>query len=83
MVYTRLEELPTAIRKLPVNAQELYRAVFNKAWDNYSYPEDIEEGSREGTAHKIAWSAVKRKYRKVENNNWTPKLGGFYDNINS
>lgn len=83
MGYNGIEELPTAIRRLPVNAQHIYQIVFNKVWDGYRDPEDNEEGSRLETAHKIAWSAVKRKYRMIGNSKWTRKSGGFYDNINS
>lgn len=74
MVYNRLQELPEAIQtRLPVHAQEIYQSTFNNAWAEYVHPRDREGGSREETAHKVAWSAVKRKYRKTETNKWAPK----------
>lgn len=75
-MYRGLHELPEAIQsRLPVPAQQIYQTVFNNTWDDYSHPRDAETGSREEAAHKVAWSAVKRKYRKTENNKWTPKGG--------
>ncbi|MFA6041641.1 MAG: ChaB family protein [Methylophilus sp.] len=76
MVYSGVRELPEAVRtKLPLRAQKIYQAAFNTAWDNYRDPEDREGGSREETAHKVAWSAVKHKYYKKENNRWALKVG--------
>ena len=74
MAYNGLQELPSAIRaRLPVHAQEIYRVAFNGAWGEYSDSRDREGGSREETAHKVAWVAVKGKYRKLDNNSWTLK----------
>jgi cation transport regulator len=72
--YKNLDDLPTAINKnLPKHAQEIYRSTFNSAWDEYSSEEDRDEGSsREETSHKVAWSAVKKKYKK-NNNKWVKK----------
>jgi cation transport regulator len=41
--------------------------AFNNAWEQYADPEKrrgIE--SREETAHRVAWAAVKQKYEKDE-----------------
>jgi cation transport regulator len=66
MPYARNEDLPPPIRRaLPEHAQDIYRAAFNNAWQQY-------EGG-EATAHRIAWSAVKRKYVKV-GGAWVPRL---------
>ncbi|MBN9267371.1 MAG: ChaB family protein [Hyphomicrobium sp.] len=44
-----------------LRAQEIYRGAFNGAWLSYdNQPPD----KREVTAHRIAWAAVKRRYRK-------------------
>lgn len=52
-------------KSLPKQAQEIYRAAFNNAWEKYASPEDRRDGaSREETAHRVAWAAVKQKYRK-------------------
>lgn len=62
------EDLPDSVRdNLPEHAQEIYRAAFNSAWDQYDEPEERRGGaSREETAHKVAWAAVKREYEKDE-----------------
>jgi cation transport regulator len=39
--------------------------AFNSAWDEYADPDERRGNtSREETAHKVAWSAVKKKYKK-------------------
>ncbi|HEV2337082.1 MAG TPA: ChaB family protein [Stellaceae bacterium] len=55
MPYATIDELPPAVRHLPLHAQEIFRAAFNAAWDSYG---------DEQTAFRIAWAAVKRRYRK-------------------
>jgi cation transport regulator len=56
MPYTTNSELPAEVRKsLPSHAQDIYRAAFNDAYAHYG-PE------HEGTAHRMAWAAVKRRY---------------------
>ena len=48
---------------LPNHTQDIYKEAFNSAFDEYK--KRGAEG-REETAHKGAWSAVKKKYRKNE-----------------
>ncbi|MBN1432027.1 MAG: ChaB family protein [Methanomicrobiaceae archaeon] len=69
MPYEIIEELPESVKdNLPKHAREIYLAAFNNAWDQYSDPEERrEDASREETAHKVAWSAVKNEYEKDEN----------------
>lgn len=71
MPYDRKSELPDSVRShLPSEAQEIYRKAFNSAWDNYRDPEDRRgDASREETAHRVAWSAVKNQYHK-EGEQW-------------
>lgn len=71
MPYARNEDLPDSVREhLPEHAQDIYRAAFNHAWEEYKSPEDRRgDASREETAHKVAWAAVKQKYRK-QGNRW-------------
>jgi cation transport regulator len=39
--------------------------AFNSAWEQYDQPEERRGGaSREETAHKVAWAAVKKDYQK-------------------
>jgi cation transport regulator len=76
MPYKRLSDLPDTVRnKLPEHAQEIYRAAFNSAWEQYDQPEERRGGrSREETAHAVAWSAVEQKYEKNQRTDtWVEK----------
>lgn len=69
--YASIDDLPPPVRShLPLHAQEIYLAAFNNAWTEYHShgPEQ-----REQTAHRVAWAAVKRKYRN-------PATVGFHAN---
>jgi len=56
MPYATNSDLPARVRNsLPHHAQDIYRAAFNDAYERYG-------ADREATAHRIAWSAVKRRY---------------------
>ena len=61
-------DLPASVQKnLPEHAQKIYLEAFNSAWNEYKNPEDrIGDASWEETAHKVAWSAVKKSYEKTE-----------------
>jgi len=61
-------KLNTSVQKnLPEHAQKIYLEAFNNAWNEYKNPEDrVGDASREETAHKVAWSAVKKSYEKTE-----------------
>jgi len=60
MPYASISDLPDSVRNhLPEKAQQIYQETFNSAWDEYS-----DHSDREATAHKVAWSAVKKQYRK-------------------
>lgn len=74
MPYDSISELPTSVRDvLPKHAQQIYREAYNSAWKQYSDPEKRKgTASREETAHKVAWSAVKQKYEK-KGDRWTRK----------
>jgi len=66
MPYERNRDLPRSVRdNLPKEAQTTYRKAFNNAWGEY---EDSGRrrgsASREETAHRVAWAAVKRSYEK-------------------
>lgn len=71
MLYDALEELPENVKNvLPKKAQEIYKEAYNNAWDHYEDPDDRwGDQSREETAHKVAWSAVKETYEK-KNDKW-------------
>lgn len=68
MPYASEGELPPSVRAhLPPHAREIFRAAFNNAWEEYA---DRGE-EREEIAHRVAWAAVKRTYRK-EGRRWVP-----------
>ena len=68
MPYKNELDLPESVQNvLPEHAQKIYLEAFNNAWNEYKNPEDrIGGASREETAHKVAWSAVKKTYEKDE-----------------
>lgn len=68
MPYKTKSELPENVRNvLPTHAQEIYREAYNSAWEQYDRAEERRgDSSREETAHRVAWSAVKNKYEKDE-----------------
>ncbi len=74
MPYDNLKDLPDSVQNaLPKHAQEIYQAAYNSAWDEYKDKEDRkDDASREETAHKVAWAAVKQKYEK-DGDSWKKK----------
>jgi cation transport regulator len=69
MPYATNDDLPLPIRSyLPSHAQDIFRAAFNSAWQSYAV---TEIDRREEIADRVAWSAVKRKYRKM-GDHWVP-----------
>lgn len=74
MPYDKVSELPESVRdNLPKHAQEIYKEAFNSAWEQYDEPgERRGDATREETAHKVAWAAVKKQYEK-SNGNWVKK----------
>ncbi|MFW6102525.1 MAG: ChaB family protein [Chloroflexota bacterium] len=76
MPYNNVEELPESIQNsLPEHAQEIYLAAFNNAWQQYTDPEKRRgKASLEEVAHRVAWAAVKKEYRKDrETGEWRKK----------
>jgi cation transport regulator len=74
MPYALNQDLPQSVRRhLPPHAQDIFRSAFNHAWETYgaAEPDRIEE-----IAHRVAWAAVKRRYRKV-GDSWVPRDPGF------
>ena len=79
MPYKKVSDLPDSVKKnLPKHAREIYLEAYNSAWDQYDEPQERRGGaSREETAHKVAWAAVKKKYEKDEKaGRWKPKKEG-------
>ena len=73
MPYSSINELPEQVQHvLPKHAQDIYKEAFNSAYDQYDSPKKREDGAgREETAHKVAWSAVKKGgYEKGVDDKW-------------
>jgi cation transport regulator len=67
--YQSIEDLPASVQAhLPLHGLEIYRSAFNSAWQQY---DDREPAQREEIAHRVAWAAVKHKYRKF-GDQWIP-----------
>jgi len=66
--YERKADLPDAIKKLPSEAQDIWRKAYNAAWEQYSDRED-----REAVSNQVAWAAVKTKFEQDEDGNWVKK----------
>ncbi len=75
MPYDNLSDLPDSVKNsLPKHAQEIYKEAYNNAWKQYDKPSKRQGGSsREETAHKVAWSAVKEEYEKKGDKKWVRK----------
>jgi cation transport regulator len=76
MPYQRLTDLPDSVRDhLPAHAQQIYLEAFNHAWQEYADPQQRRgDISREETAHKVAWAAVKKRYQKdLASGRWLAK----------
>ena len=74
MPYSKISDLPeTILKKLPLHAQKIYLKAFNNAWREYADRSKRRlASSREVTAHRVAWNAVKRVYQK-SGNSWVKK----------
>lgn len=72
MPYDTTDDLPDSVRNsLPQHALEIYRAAFNGAWAQAEDPEEpSDDGSREETAHRVAWAAVKQSSAKGADDRW-------------
>ncbi|WFN33962.1 ChaB family protein [Methanogenium sp. S4BF] len=55
-----------------------FLAAFDNAWEEYADPgKRRDDESREETAHRVAWAAVKRCYRKnPQTGTWEKKKAG-------
>jgi cation transport regulator len=64
-----------AIDTLPSHAQKIYSKAHKNALKQYASPSKRRGGKRqrnEQVAHKVAWSAVKKVYKK-KGDTWVPK----------
>lgn len=72
MPFKSNSDLPENVTNvLPAHAQDIYREAFNSAYDEYKDADDRKgDASREETAHRVAWAAVKKKYNKNVDGKW-------------
>jgi cation transport regulator len=75
MPYKELSDLPkTVTEHLPKHGQEIYLKAFNSAFQEYKDPKKRQTSSHEETAYKVAWTAVKKIYKK-SGSKWIKKEG--------
>ena len=75
--YENIDDLPDSVQNnLPIHAQEIFLEAFNNAWNEYKEPEERRgNASREETAFRVAWSAVKKSYFKdKQSGKWMKKM---------
>lgn len=69
MPYKSNTYLPEQIKDIPSNhAKNIYSTVFNHAWNEYddqTKRRNLE--TLEQVGYKVAWSAVKKKFIKIDN----------------
>jgi cation transport regulator len=69
MPYTSNQDPPRSVReRLPAHTQDIFRSAFNAAWRSYG---EIDPARIEEIAHRVAWAAVKKRYRKL-GDTWVP-----------
>lgn len=65
MPYRQITQLADHVKNnLPKYDKEIYKKAFNSAEDQYG---------EEDRAHRVDWSAVEQKYKKIEKGNWVKK----------
>ena len=78
MPYSSIGDLPDSVKEhLPQHAQEIYLEAYNNAWEQYKDASKRRgDASHEETAHRVAWTAVKKEYQKDESSGrWKRKEG--------
>ena len=73
MPYAATSDLPQSVTNvLPSHAQSIYKEAFNCAYEQYATTKERRGNeTREETAHKVAWGAVKKAgYHKGSDDNW-------------
>ena len=61
------ESTKKRIDELPSHAQEIFKESHSSALEQYKDPDKRRGGKKDSVeeiAHKVAWSAVKKKYKK-------------------
>lgn len=73
--YKTKSELPDSVKdNLPLGAQDIYKEAFNNAFETFKDPKKLKYGGdREQSAHRVAWNAVKKAYKKNKTGKWVEK----------
>jgi cation transport regulator len=68
MPYKNTSDLPDNVQNvLPEHGQKIYLEAYNHALEEYQDPQKRRtQEDLETIAHKVAWNAVKQKYKKDE-----------------
>lgn len=73
-MFRSIEELPAAIRAdLPREAQELYRARYNRVVEKAAMAKDPEETKVAAAAHEAAMLRVEEEFRRDARGEWRRK----------
>ena len=67
MPYSTNAELPEGVKGLPEHGQDIFRAAYNSAEEQYK------GSANDARRAKIAWSAVKQAYEQDADGNWQAK----------
>ncbi len=75
MPYKNISSLPENLQKiLPTHAQEIYIKAYNNALEQYKDPEKRRgNDDLETVAHKVAWAAIEKEYKKDNSGKWIKK----------
>jgi cation transport regulator len=75
MPYKNTGDLPENARQnLPEGVRAIFKEAYNSAWEQYrDEAKRKDDSGREETANKVAWAAVKKKYKKNEKGDWVKK----------
>jgi cation transport regulator ChaB len=69
--FRSIQDLPRLIRtSLPEEAQEVYRAAFNRSWEKLSAGEAENQQEITAEAHKAARQAVEYQFSQDDAGNW-------------
>lgn len=73
MPYKNLTELPEQVlNDLPLEAQRIYVATYNMAWEQFH---GLEDAARSAKADTLAWTAVSKLFEQdTETKSWWPKM---------
>lgn len=73
MPYKNLKELPEQLlEELPLEAQRIYVAAYNMAWEQFH---GLEGSTRGEKADSVGWAAVRKLFKQdTKAKTWWPKM---------